>query len=218
MFTFMEDDGRAVQDTEYFNFDHAKNQILQKSPEEISRRASVEFDRENSCFRFQSLGQDITVSYPECRASFTVNKKTPIVTWHFPILHYLATADGCALSGELTSFAHIEKYVAHPQQFESDTGGRLLKLLDTIPLEKLKQACFAFNGEMMQSNADLYVKFSFTPKVDIFLKLWLADDEMPGSAKLLFDKNCARYLQSIDINFAGPLLAGFLVKHCNFSA
>ena len=214
MQTYKEGDGKTVKDVQYFDFDLAKDQILKKSPADISRLAAVDFDQNSSSFNLKSLGQDITVSYPECRAKLAKTGEEPVIEWHIPILHYLATADGGAPNGTLVSFAEIEKHVAHPWQFEEDTGDRLMKLLDSIPLAKLEQACLTFDGVKTKSKADLYVKFPYLPKIDIFLQVWLAEEGIPGSAKFLFDKNCVHYLNSIDLNFAGVLLTDFLIKQC----
>jgi len=197
----------------FYDFDHARTLILKKHPHEIARDAQVDYDDKNSCFTFLSLNQMIVVSYPECKAIFEATGKAPDLNWHMPILHYLSTANGIPLSGELTPIRSVDKYVGHPELFERETGGRLIKHFDGKSVETIKQVCTALGGETLDSSADLYVKLNFLPRFPVYIKLWMTEDELPGSGQMLFDKRCLNYLGEKDIQIFGPLIAKYLTQH-----
>lgn len=212
MFPYMIEGGTVPSGALYYDVGHAVNQIRKRTPHEIARSTGIEFDDKNSCFTFVSLGQGITVTYPDYVVTFTGTGKTPGVDWHMPILNYLSVSDGSPLSGNLVPFRYINEHTAHPVNFEFATGERLLKYFDDKPAEKLKQACTTLGGEIMKATADIYVRFEYMPKFSVFFRFWYSDDETPGAAKFLFDDQCTHYLGEMDIQMCGPLLAGFIIK------
>jgi hypothetical protein len=56
--------------------------------------------------------------------------------------------------------------------------------------------------------------FSFRPlpRLALACVLWLGDDEVPGSAKVLFDAAAGHYLPTEDLAGDGGMLAGRLLK------
>ena len=196
----------------YYDFNHAVERILKREPSEITRMTSIPYDEKKSCFTVISLAQSITVTYPDCKVTFTETGKIPILNWRMPILHHLATADGVPPGGNLVPFRHIDKPIAHPINFENDTEVKLLKYFDNKPADKLRQACEALGGEVLKGNADLFVRFDFLPKFAIYLKFWYSGDDPPGSVKFLFDDRCIHYLEQMDVQVCGPILADFIVK------
>jgi hypothetical protein len=206
----MVDKGAVPSGAIYFNFEHAKKMVLERDPQTIARNAGIAFD--GSCFSFVSLGIKIKVTYPDCIVTFADTGETPKLEWRFPILHYLAIADGFSLSGDVVPFRHIENFEVHPEHFEDDTGALLSKYFDDKPADKLVEACKALGAEILEGNADLFVRFDIMPKFSVFFKLWYSDDEIPGSGKFLFDKLCKHYVHDMDIHIAGPQLARFVIK------
>ena len=213
MFPYMEEHTTIASPALYYDFDHARELILQKDPHAIAHNAKVSFNDEKNHFTFLSLNQTITVSYPECKATFAETGKSPDLHWHLPLLHYLSTADGLPLSDELMPIRYLDKHIAHPEMFEHETGAKLVRHFNGKSIDRLKAACLALGGELKQSSADLYVKLNFLPCFPVYLQLWLADDELPGSGKMLFDKHCLHYLGEMDIHVCGPLIVRFLIKH-----
>jgi len=209
----MTEGGAVPSHALYYDFGHAVKLILERRPAEIAGCAGICFDAEKSCFTFTSLGQGIEVTYPDFNVTFAGTEKKPVANWHMPILHYLSAADGFPLSGSLVPFRYINEHTAHPDNFEQDTGVRLLKYFDDKPSDKLKRACEALGGEALKGSGDLYFKFDYLPKFAIYFKFWYSDDETPGSCKFLFDEKCSHYLDEMDIQMSGPLLTEFIIKH-----
>ena len=67
----------------------ARQRLARHDPADIARRAAVTFDGQQ--FTMTSLGQTVTVSYPDFQVSPALDM------WHtLPLLHYLDLADGTA--------------------------------------------------------------------------------------------------------------------------
>ena len=78
----------------------ARQWLAGRDPQEIALRAGVDFDAERSEFRFQSLGREVRVHWPDCEVV------PELEGWHqLVILHYLHLADGMPLRGEWAPFA-----------------------------------------------------------------------------------------------------------------
>jgi len=217
MYPYMTDGGIVPSGALYYDFDHAAKLILRRKPQDIAETADVEFHEKNSCFSFPSLGQQIKVTYPGCRVTFAETGKAPVINWRMPILYYLSTADGFPLSGNLVPFDCTGAHTAHPENFEKETGIRLLQYFDDKPPDHLKQACAALGGQKLTGSGDLYFRFDFMPRFSIFFKFWYSDDETPGSGKFLFDEKCIHYVEEMDIQMCGPLLAEFLIHQYEYS-
>ena len=214
---YMTEGGAAASRAQYYDFDRAKELILKRKPHDIAKTALIDFDEEKSCFTFAGLGQEIRVTYPGCEATLKESGKQPIVHWHMPILHYLSTADGFPLSGRLVPFMLIGEHTAHPELFENETGKKLLAYFDGKPIDELKQACAALGAEALKGSGDLYYRFDCFPGFPIYFKFWYSDEETPGSCKFLFDEKCTHYLEEMDIQMMGPLLANFLIAEHELS-
>lgn len=213
MFPYMEKHTTVASSALYYDLAHARDLILEKDPFEIARNAQVNFDSESACFSFLSLNQRMTVSYPACKVAFAETGKSPDLHWYMPILHYLAIADGTPLSGEAVSIRDLKEHVAHPELFEYETGATLYQHFDGKDANRLKEVCAALGGKIFESNADLFAVFAFLPRFPIYIKLWMSDDEVPGSGKMLFDRHGLHYLDEMDIHTAGPLFVHFLKQH-----
>ena len=107
----------------------------------------------------------------------------------------------------------LKEHIAHPQLFENQTGGKLIKNFDGKSIDKIKEACIALGGEILESKEDLFAALMFLPRFPVYIKLWMSDDEIPGSGKMLFDNRCLHYLDEMDLHVLGPLLVDFLVMH-----
>jgi len=212
MYPYMTEGGVVASGALYYNFEHAVKLILKRDPLEIAEATGIDFDSEKSCFSFVSLGQRITVTYPDCKVMLAETGATPVVNWRMPILHHMSAAGGYPLSGNLVPFRYINEHTAHPVNFEKETGAMLLEFFDDKPADKFLQACAALGGETVKGSGDLYVRFNFLPRFDIFLKFWYSDEETPGSCTFLFDEKCTRNLDEMDIQMCGPLLADFIIR------
>lgn len=206
----MLDNGENGSSALFYDVESVKAGILSKKPEVLANDAGVEFNGHE--FLFESLGQKIKVSYPSCNVTFAETNELPRLIWRLNILHYLNKADGVPLTGELVAFKDLEKHVAHPQVFESDIISEIEKNFVDKPINTLEQICVQLGGRILKTSADLAAVFDYLPKFPITLKIWLSDEELKGTGKILFEKRGCHYLPIEDVNFTGPMFISFLVK------
>ncbi len=69
--------------------------------------------------------------------------------------------------------------------FDRDCESAICTRLGYCPQERIVKACQSLGAEIVSSNADICVVFGFLPQYPVMLKLWLADEELPGSGRML---------------------------------
>ena len=79
----------------------------------------------------------------------------------------------------------------------------------------MERACRALGGVLTPSNADVCAVFSLFPNYPITLKLWFADEEIPGSGRLFLDRSASHYLTVEDAVSAGSDLMEVLFQELN---
>lgn len=169
------------------------------TPEEISFRANVSFD--GTAFRFRSLGQDISITYPDYHIEPQLHH------WHtLTILHYLASADGTPLTERLISFSQHKDGMVRGAGFDQTAEQMIRDHLGTLSQQELLHRIGCLGGEVIVSNADLCVKFPYLPNYPVYLKLWFADDEFPASGRMLLDASAEHYLSIEDAVTIGELI------------
>ncbi|HIS30715.1 MAG TPA: DUF3786 domain-containing protein [Candidatus Limivivens intestinipullorum] len=179
----------------------ALNRLEGKAPEPIAARTGIFYDKERKIFTLKSMGYDIEVSYPQFHITPELNE------WHqLLLLHYMDMADSAPLTGQLMSFGDLPGGMVRGGGFDRQSERALSQRLGNASPALVKKACEDLGAEIFDSNADLSGVFSVFPYYPITLKLWFADEDIPGSGKLLLDKSANRFLSVEDAVTAGSLL------------
>lgn len=189
---------------------HAVKQVLKRNPELIAECAGVTFDPDKGAFVFDSLGKSFTITYPQCVITFTETGQAPYWMWQLVLLHYLGSADGAPLSGELVAFRNMQQGLARKVGFESDTAKALTDAFGKAPVEQVKQACQALGAVFEKANADIKAAFYICPRYPVTLQLWMVDEEMPAEAQVLFDSRATHYLPAEGAEYSGTIIVDFL--------
>ena len=156
---------------------------------------------ETSEFRLTSMGQDIVVSWPECKIEPELNQ------WHhLAILHYMDTADGSSLTGELMSFGEQPGGMVRGGGFDRLCEQTVSRSMGNCPEDVVKEACLALGGKMVPCNADLGIVFPFLPYYPVTLKIWFADEEIAGTGRMFLDRSAEHFLSVEDAVTVGTLL------------
>lgn len=170
-----------------------------RSPETIRHLANVDFD--GAAFHFQSLGQNVTVTYPDYQIHPSLHP------WHIlTILHYLSSADGTPLSGKLISFSQHRDGMVRGGGFDRNAEKIISSKISTMTEEDLLHRIHTLGGEIISDNADLCVCFPYLPNYPVYLKLWFADEDFPASGRMLLDASAAHYLSIEDAVTIGELI------------
>lgn len=172
-----------------------------KQPEEIAARTGLNYDQDRQCFTLCTLGQDVQINFPGYEIASLLDE------WHqLLILHYMDMADGTPLSGQLIPFGALPSGMVRGGGFDRQSEQALSLRLGKASPEAVEQVCRDLGGVLEASNADVCAVFSLFPRYPITMKLWFADEEIPGSGRLFLDECAGHYLSVEDAVTAGSLL------------
>ena len=157
----------------------AKEQVKHLSPDNIAQRSGAVFHESDGVLELQSLNQTVRITVPE----YTFSPR--LEEWHqLVILHYLALADGTAVSDQK----------------------ELQRFLNVKTPDCIRKICKALGAEFADSNADLCAVFHFLPNYPVWLKIWFADEEFEASGKLYLSRSADHYLTMEDAVTVGEIL------------
>lgn len=192
-------------------FDKSLKLFSSLDPVEMAARSGTEYDPTTGMFTVISFGREISVSYPDGCVTFRGTALLPVMGWRLVVLNYLGRADGTPLRGQEISYRELEDGMVYFNAFQRESiyplgkwiAGKSPDIIDSI-IAKL--------GGAVRDNADIAAVFQALPRFPVLIKLWFPDDELPGSANILFDSTANRYLHTEDIAAVGGYAATFLIK------
>jgi hypothetical protein len=203
----------AVQDGESYNtaFKHSLARLSSLDPKKMAENSGCVFDPEEGTISLTSLGREISVQFPYGNVRFKKSGLVPVWEWRLLILNYLGRADNTLLTGEVITYRETDQgQVFYSAFYKSCIFPLVEKLAGEAP-EKIKRACSDL-GAVFEETSDITAVFSLFPRFPIMVKIWLKDEELPGSANILFDSTANHYLHTEDIAAAGELVSRFLIK------
>ncbi|MBQ8306452.1 MAG: DUF3786 domain-containing protein [Blautia sp.] len=167
----------------------AQERLKKYTPEEICKKAAASFDRDRQEFCFESLGQEVRISYPD----FVIDP--PLSMWHtLTLLQYLDTADGSELPEGLISLTDMPGGMARGAGFNKDIETMFARYFSDTTSEGFAAACRALGAEIVPAKADVCAVFSYAPRFPVTINFWEADDEFPASGKALVNAGAEHYL------------------------
>lgn len=158
-------------------------------------------------------GKDYVVRYPEVSVEevekMAVGQEPPIAI-KILILHYLINADGVHLADSWVAFRELPGGRVYDAAFRRRANLRLAQTFGR-DLDGFVAAAEALGGTRL-TYGDASFLFPIFPRLRLAAVLYLADEEFPASANVLFDAAASRYLPTEDLAVLGGMLAGRLVK------
>jgi hypothetical protein len=155
-------------------------------------------------------GKDYLVHYPEISVQELETEQEPPIAIKILILHYLINADGTPLADAWVSFRELPDGHVYDAAFRRRANLRLAQAFGS-DLNGFVAAAKALGGEHL-TYGDASFLFPMFPCVQLAAVLYLADDEFPASANVLFDAAAGHYLPTEDLAVLGGMLAGQLIK------
>ena len=180
----------------------------------MAATSGCEYDPQQEAFNLVSLGQPLSVSYPQGEVLFQGTNISPFWEWRLLVLNYLWRSDGAPLAGELVSFRQLKHgHVFYPA-FEKMGIAQLATSLagSNVNTDLVREACLALGGRL-ERGAGIQAMFPMMPRFPVTVQIWLGDEEMAGSANILFDPSATNYLHIEDVVVAGDQVARFLAWH-----
>ncbi len=192
-------------------FQVALEKFRQQDPSFAAAHTGATFDAEKGWFSFESMGKLAHVTYPEGKACW-VSDGTPLpLSWHLITINYLSRGDGRPLTGRLISYRELDGgHVFYPNLKEKTIDRLAAKMGCRTPVQN--ERIFSLYKGTPVGGCDLGAEFYLFPRFPVTVKLWLADEEFPPSANILFDAAAGGYLHTEDIAAAASIVANCLIK------
>jgi hypothetical protein len=156
------------------------------------------------------LGHRFEVSHPDGRIRFRGTDFEPNVSLAIITLNHLARADGAAQTGRLVPYRELPDGQVFYGAFTRYALATLLAGFSGAPA-RLADAARLLGGEPAVSRADCTVRVPFFPRLLLTIQVWGADEELPGSANILFDAVAPHYVHTEDAAAVGSYVAHLLV-------
>lgn len=160
--------------------------------------------------RVRLLNREYMVPLPEALVYDAKTGMPAGVSTTLVVLHYLATADGSATSGEWIPFRSLPGGNIYQQAFRQQCIGPLISAFGTDP-GKFERAAGLLGG-VKAAMGDRSFVFQALPRLPMACVLWLADEEQGAEVNLLFDAVAPRCLPTEDLAALGRMLAFGLIK------
>ena len=154
--------------------------------------------------------KDYIVGYPEISVEEAETGQEPPIAIRILILHYLIKADGTPLADSWVAFRELPDGRVYDAAFRRRANLRLAQTFGS-DLDGFVAAAKSLGGTRL-TYGDASFLFPMFPRLRLAAVLYLADEEFPASANVLFDAAASHYLPTEDLAVLGGMLAGRLIK------
>lgn len=183
---------------------------LKNNPEEIAGNCSVDFDKNGNVFIVKYLNETYSVGYPDGKVNFLGREDEVPIAVKIVILHYLLTATGMPLSGQIISFKEVPGGMIYLEPFQGRVLGGLVAIFGKNA--GLLETCAEKIGGRKEKFGDIAVTLDILPSLPVTYVLWEGDEEIEPKGTVLFDSSAASYLPTEDLVVAAAAGASLLNK------
>jgi hypothetical protein len=184
-----------------YTMDLARRELAAGCPLEKAVRSGCLFDSNLSAFFVTMLNHPFTVSYPEGLVKYLGGSLEPHFVFQLVMLHYLARADGTALSHTFIPYRLLSGGNSYERAFQKRAVQPLAEVFGNCP-EKLLTAAAPLGGQFYKKNTVSGTLLHLFPRVPLLYRIWAGDEEFPAGANILFDSAANHYLHTEDLAVA----------------
>jgi hypothetical protein len=182
-------------------------------PLQVEAKSAVTYQQagiESGFFQAPFFGTIYNVHWPDGTVERTGSvEKVDIASWIL-LLHYLLTADGTPLADQWIAFRNLPGGLGYDAAFQKRANLRLARTFGSDQ-KAFEAAAKALKGERLDFG-DASFLFRLLPRVWLAVVLYVADEEFPANANVLFDAAASHYLPTEDLAVLGGMLASRLIK------
>jgi hypothetical protein len=178
----------------------AWDQLLSCDPKGVARDARARLDGGRMALPF--LGREALVDLRS--RTMTIDGKSASVAEGILALHYLAGTRSASPTGEWISFRQLPGGHAYFGAFKRRTIDGIAALFQRRPVSLVAAARGLGGSEL--SIGDASVRLDVFPKVPVAVVVWAGDDEIDGSANVLFDETAPMHLPVEDLAVIGAIV------------
>ena len=207
---------RTPEETYQAALQKAEAEFSHLDPVEVAARAEALYTAMNSDaghLQIAFFGTHYHVQWPSGFMVRTNDQKEPDVPTRLLLLHYLITADGTPMANKWIAFRELPGGLGYDAAFQRRGSIPLVQVFGAAGHGQVsfEVAARVLGGERLRFG-DAAFCFRLLPRVWLAVVLYVADEEFPASANMLFDGAAQHYLATEDLAVLGGMLAGRLVK------
>ncbi len=164
---------------------------------------------ENGKFRVPFFNRVFQVSHPEATIEEVGVPARPPRYLELLLLHYLVCADGASVADSWVTYRLLPGASLFEARFQTRAILPLTKAFGN-DVERFKKAAESIGGMPMSRTGDASYRFLAFPRLPVGCILYLGEEDIPGSANVLFDEAAPHYLPTEDLSIVGSYLGGAL--------
>ncbi len=207
---------RTPEETYQDALQKAKAEFSRLDPVEAAVRAGVIYTAPESNagqVQIAFFGTHYCVQWPSGAAVRASDQKEADVATRLLLMHYIITADGAPMASKWIAFRNLPSGLGYDAAFQRRASAPLVQAFGAPGhgQTSFEVAARMLCGERLRFG-DAAFCFRLLPRVWLAVVLYVADDEFPASANMLFDAAAEHYLATEDLAVLGGMLAGRLIK------
>jgi hypothetical protein len=191
--------------------DKAWEDLLELEPKNITENAMVEFDESTKTFIIPVLGKQYkislnnrTIQHPGEKADEHIFGAMTVL-----VLHYLINASATTLKNKLISYRELPDGMVFYNAFRSIAIQPVANKFG-YNLAGFVNSAEKIGGKKVEHGEAAY-EFLIFPRVPVTYLLWTGDEEIPGSANILFDASASEQLHTEDLAEVGEVITHYLL-------
>jgi hypothetical protein len=185
-------------------YEEARCAFAACSPGEMADLSGAIYDSSEKTIHVAYFGRTYQVSHPEGTISSPYDPVELPLEEKALILQYLSQATGEPLSGRWIAYAELPNGMLHNQPFRVEAVEPLADTFGSRP-EKLVEAAHYLGGWEIEIG-DAAVVIPVFKRLYVAVVIWVADDEFPASANMVFDAAAPKYLSTAALYVLGSVV------------
>ena len=191
--------------------DKAWGDLSGLDPKAVAENGRVAFDESTEMFSIPVLNHEYRVSLPD----ETVHHPGGVANEHIHgamtvlALHYLINSKPMPLKNKLLSYRELPDGMVFYNAFRSIAIEPVAQKYG-YDLEGFAERGAALGGKKVDYG-ELAIEFLIFPRVPVTYILWCGDEEIPGSANILFDASASEQLHTEDLAEVGEVITHHIV-------
>jgi hypothetical protein len=190
----------------------AVKEFQASNPPKMSIQSKSKYDNNTKNFTVKFLNDNFQVSYPNGEVlHYGDIYDVPKIGINILLLHYLTLSKDIPLSGELISFKGVPNNVSYLKAFLDRAINPISKVFSSNP-KGFKKNFLRLNGKEV-GYGDIAFTIYVLPRIPLTYVLWLSDEEINGSANILFDSSASSHLPTEDLAVLGEITTSRIINY-----
>jgi hypothetical protein len=207
---------RTPEETYQAALQKAEAEFSRLDPHQAATRAEVTYAAMGSDagqMQVAFFGTHYLVQWPGGAVVRASDGTAPNVATRLLLVHYLITADGTPMADRWIAFRNLPGGLGYDAAFQRRASIPLVQAFGAPGQGRttFEVSARTLGGERLRFG-DAAFCFRLLPRVWLAVVLYVADQEFPASANVLFDAAAEHYLETEDLAVLGGMLAGRLTQ------